>query len=421
MWSRFTNQSEFTRNILKLVSGAAFAQIITMGVSPILTRLYSEDQFGEFAIVTSIFSVIALIAGGRFEVALLLPKKRSSAANLFTISFFTNVIVSIILVIVLILMGLVLDSELTNWFFIIPLFVLFVTGIQIMNAWFNREKKYNAIAINRISSAVFNNGLAVVFGFFHIPINGLLLSNLIAGVLTVGVGFSQLKQDRKYILDEFSIRKSKVLVKKYKHFPMVNTFQALLDGLQINGLVYLISFLFGTGVVGVFSLSIRMLYAPANFIGSALAQVFYQETSEAYNNKKSLLPIVKKTLIRTIFVMSIFLITILLFGPQLFAFIFGKDWYMAGVYAQYIAPWVCLDFIRSPLSQIPLIFNRQRKMLLFSSIGNLITLGFIIIMSFYLKEIQVLLLGISILQFFSQLVLILWILGLIKKYENDLK
>lgn len=142
MWSRFTNQSEFTRNILKLVSGAAFAQIITMGVSPILTRLYSEDQFGEFAIVTSIFSVITLIAGGRFEVALLLPKKRSSAANLFTISFFTNVIVSIILVIVLILMGLVLDSELTNWFFIIPLFVLFVTGIQIMNAWFNREKKY---------------------------------------------------------------------------------------------------------------------------------------------------------------------------------------------------------------------------------------------------------------------------------------
>jgi O-antigen/teichoic acid export membrane protein len=46
------------------------------------------------------------------------------------------------------------------------------------------------------------------------------------------------------------------------------------------------------------------------------------------------------------------LLTLLLFGPQLFAFLFGETWRTAGVYAQILAPAFAIRFIVSPVSTI---------------------------------------------------------------------
>src|ERR1700737_4410061 len=58
---------------MKISAGVGAGQLATMLAGPILTRLYSVDDFGKFASVWAAGSVISSIACLRLEVAVLLP------------------------------------------------------------------------------------------------------------------------------------------------------------------------------------------------------------------------------------------------------------------------------------------------------------------------------------------------------------
>ena len=74
--------SSFATDVLKLVTGTTFAQIIAVLASPLLTRLYGPEAFGFLALFTSITSIIGVIACMRYEMAIMLPKTDEEAANL---------------------------------------------------------------------------------------------------------------------------------------------------------------------------------------------------------------------------------------------------------------------------------------------------------------------------------------------------
>ena len=45
----FKPKSEFSRNVLTLMTGTTIAQAIPIAISPILTRIYTPEDFGLFA------------------------------------------------------------------------------------------------------------------------------------------------------------------------------------------------------------------------------------------------------------------------------------------------------------------------------------------------------------------------------------
>jgi O-antigen/teichoic acid export membrane protein len=109
-----------------------------------------------------------------------------------------------------------------------------------------------------------------------------------------------------------------------------------------------------------------------NFIGGAISQVFYQQASLLKNDNEKLKKLTIGTIKKSSLVSLPFLILLLLWGPQLFAFVFGKEWEIAGEYARILSPWIFLDFIRATVSQLVLIVEKQEHFLIFSVTGNLI-------------------------------------------------
>ena len=67
-------RSEFGRNSAKLLSSNAIAQIIGLLIYPILSRLYSPDDFGLVNLFLSIGGVITLFATAEYQYAIMLPK-----------------------------------------------------------------------------------------------------------------------------------------------------------------------------------------------------------------------------------------------------------------------------------------------------------------------------------------------------------
>ena len=54
-------KSEFVRSVATLMSGNFLAQAITLGAAPIVTRLFSPEEFGLFAIIMAIIRICSLV------------------------------------------------------------------------------------------------------------------------------------------------------------------------------------------------------------------------------------------------------------------------------------------------------------------------------------------------------------------------
>ena len=75
-------------SLLKLLGSTSFAQILLIAISPILTRLYSPNIFGEFLIVTSWAYIINSLTLGRMDVVVLTSKTDKEAKNPFSLGIF---------------------------------------------------------------------------------------------------------------------------------------------------------------------------------------------------------------------------------------------------------------------------------------------------------------------------------------------
>jgi len=84
-------KEEFSKNVLTLITGTAIAQVIPIAISPILTRIYTPEEFGIYAIFVSIILIFSVISNGRYELAVVLPEKDEDAINVFALGLIINV------------------------------------------------------------------------------------------------------------------------------------------------------------------------------------------------------------------------------------------------------------------------------------------------------------------------------------------
>src|SRR5438132_626653 len=112
MIKKFFSSSEFLKNVLTVMTGTTLAQLIPIIFSPVLTRQYSSEDFGVFTLYFSTASIFSLLATLRYEMAILLPKEENDSANLFGLSLFISLIVSILSLIFVLL----LKHQLAIWF-----------------------------------------------------------------------------------------------------------------------------------------------------------------------------------------------------------------------------------------------------------------------------------------------------------------
>ena len=76
---RLLPQSAYARNVLTLMTGTTLAQAIPIAISPILTRLYSPEEFGRFQLFASVATNLAVLGCGRYEFALPLARDEAEA------------------------------------------------------------------------------------------------------------------------------------------------------------------------------------------------------------------------------------------------------------------------------------------------------------------------------------------------------
>ena len=106
--------SEFFRNLLTLMTGSGLAAFITVISAPLVTRLYTPEDFGVFALFISITSVVGAIACFRYDVAIVLPRYNYQAVQLASLSIALCVFVSLVMVVFFTVGSKYISAFLTN-------------------------------------------------------------------------------------------------------------------------------------------------------------------------------------------------------------------------------------------------------------------------------------------------------------------
>jgi O-antigen/teichoic acid export membrane protein len=411
MLKNWSIKSEFAKNVITLITGTAIAQALSLIFSPVISRIYYPVDFGFFAIFMSIVSGIAVIACGRFELTILLPEKEEDAQKNKSIALLFCISISSITTIVMsILFAL---NIVQSVYYLLTGVLVFIFGIyQINTNSALRSKNYKVIAKSRVINSVINVILSISFGLFKYLHVGMILSTLIGQTMANSLfkyPFLNQKINKSYLLS------LKPTIIKYKHFLQFNTVQALSDMFMINAMYYLLPFFYSSSLMGLYALAIRILQAPMSLIGSSLAQVFYQQATQYYKDNKPLNGLIKSTLYKAAIVALPIPVILILFGPSLFALVFGERWEAAGNLARILSPWIYFDFIRSTISQIPLILNKQKELFRYSIAGNFILVLIILLLGFYNQTIEVNFFVITITMCIYSLFLIKWIYQLTKQ------
>jgi len=145
MIKKMKPKSEFGKNTLSLVSGNIIAQSIPMILAPILTRIYTPEEFVLFATFMSIVGIFMVIATGKYEMAIVMPEKDKETINIFALSILITIFISILSLIIVSIFNeeivkLINHEELKNWLFLIPISVLVSGFLQTMNLWQIKKK-----------------------------------------------------------------------------------------------------------------------------------------------------------------------------------------------------------------------------------------------------------------------------------------
>ena len=166
--------------------------------------------------------------------------------------------------------------------------------------------------------------------------------------------------------------------RRYKKFPLVDTWSALINTISWQLPAFLLAFFFSPFVVGLYALGFQLLQLPMNFIGNSISQVFFAQGAEAHHDRK--LDKLVFSLFSILVLIGLYpFLTITIIGSDIFTLFFGEIWAEAGFYAQILSLWTFVWFLSSPLSTVYIILEKQDFGLKFNLLNILTRFGSLLI------------------------------------------
>lgn len=365
--------SDFTKNVLKHFSGTAISNLITFISLPILTRLYSPDDFGLFQLLFSTVLTFSVVSSLKLELAIVIPKHEVISKNVIKLALVVLLITTTIFSLVLFFMGdvvlsLLNASQLTPYLFYISLGI-FVNGLfQLIQYIPIRAKEYSFLAKTKIMQSGFSQTSSLIAGLLGANFLGLFLSATAGSMLNIIL----IARQNVDFFKSFSLKRMCVVLKRYKKFPIVNTPMTFLNTLANELPVFMFTFYFGPEVVGFYMAANRLIKKPISMFGQSLSQVYFQSASEAYNRGgKYLLKLFRKTVFRMSIIVGIPLTIIVFFGPDIVALVLGEEWRESGFYMQILSFWFFFQLTNYTVGTTFLIIDKQ-EISLYLIVGSLI-------------------------------------------------
>jgi O-antigen/teichoic acid export membrane protein len=376
---RLPRPTRILGGILSILAGSFVGQGLIVLSTPLLTRLFDPVDFGLWAVFSAIVSILEVVATGRLNYAIPLPGDERDAAAMVWAGIAFAVGTALAIVGTSWIIGRWLTDQigtpaLDGYWWLVAVTVLALGINDVYSGWLVRQRRYPALGRRNVVQGASQVVTQLGLGLAGVRPLGLLLG-LAAGRLVSAAG---LVVDRGAVLRRHvpSWSAVRAVVVRYKRFPLVASWAALINSVGLQAPILVIAATSPYAAAGLLGLTIRVVGAPASFLGEAVMGVFAGEAgARVRNDDGSLGTWVRGTVLRLMGIGVIPTAVLVVFGPALFATVFGAEWREAGEYAQLLCLGYYAQFAVSPVSQTLLILERQGWQLAWDTTRLVLTLG----------------------------------------------
>lgn len=372
----------FIRDVSKLSLGTLVGRVITVAALPLLTRLYSPQDFALLATYVALVSTVSVAACLRFEIAIPLAESNDDAKYLLMLALvaLTGVTIAALILVWFLplqITGWIKQPAMQPYLWIIPLGIAAIGVYSVAQYWATRARCFSQIAKTRMSQALIGVGTSLTLGWAGYTPLGLLLGNMFnasAGGFSLTIASLRNKKTPQKKMNLVGFQR---ILKKYRRYPIYSTFESLFNtaGIQIS--IILIASQAGVEA-GFLMLAIQIVAAPVTLLGGAVSQVYISRAPEVL--KEGGLKDFTKSIMRRLFRIGAGpLIMVGLLAPVLTPFVFGASWARTGVIVTWIVPWIIFQFIVSPISMALHITGNQVYAMLLQAFGLFLRVGALMI------------------------------------------
>src|SRR5699024_6731700 len=369
-------KSPFIKNVALMVTGAAGAQIITMALSPFVTRLYGPEAFGIMGTFSALTQIIIPIAALTYPIAIVLPSNDENAKSLAKLSLFITLVMAILTSIIILffneeIIKMFQLQEISSFLLFIPIVIIFAGIMQVSEQWLIRVNQFAVNAKASFLQSLITNGSKVGMGLIYptaiVLVILQVMNNGIKALMLIML-YKKTKYKSDVVESKEKIYSMKELAIKHKDFPIYRSPQVLLGAISDSLPILLLTSLFGPASAGFYNIGRTVLGLPSRLIGQAVGDVFYPRISDGANNGENITKLIKKATLLLFIIGIIPFGSVIVFGPWLFEFVFGSGWEVAGEYARWISLTSFVVFINKPAVRSMPVLNAQRLHLMYTII-----------------------------------------------------
>lgn len=362
-------ESDYFKGVLQLFSGVALAQIIYIASSPILSRIFNADAFGEYTLFINISSFISIILTGQYELSILNPRKESTAHRIIEGTFLLMISITALLEILALFFYFFAFNTIfffkSKWLILlIPFGSLAASSVGILGLWGIRVRQFSVISRNKIVENITNVLCSCSLGLLGFS-PGMILGRMI------GQGISFILYAKKYKKAREGYKSSIYLIKRtlarYIYFPLLSGPSSLINSFAYMVPSLLMTKYWGPVIFGSFGFASSVLSIPLTLVTKTLGDAFRERAARDYRNSGSC----RSVFVKTFFILLAFaiplFIAIFFLAPIYFPIIFGLGWNDAGKYSSLMSVMFFFQFISNPLASVIIIAEKQRVGLILQS------------------------------------------------------
>ncbi|MDN5062707.1 oligosaccharide flippase family protein [Aliarcobacter butzleri] len=362
---------DITKNFFILFFGTLLAQLIPILISPILTRIYAVEVFGILALFLSILAIFISISNGKYELVFFSIKSKIARVANLQLSILFTIFISIFIFILLIL-NIIFDFYTLEYIFLLLPFSILFAGInQAFQYFFNQIGLYKAIAFNKFFIAFFIAIVQVLLGFIFIQFENIgLITGVCIGYFIGLIYFLKvyLRNDTFDLLLKIDFKRVFFVFKKYKNTFHYSLPTAFINSISLNMIVFILGLLYSPVLLGLYFMATRIVNAPLSVFSSAYSNIFNEKISNSTSKQKLYI----NSFLLNLSVSIIVLTPFLLYGEDIFGFIFGDSWRESGNMIKILAPLIILNFSVGSISGIFSIFLKNEIVFIWQIIYILI-------------------------------------------------
>ena len=357
----FSAYTALFRKISDVAFGGAVAQLVVLAAALILTRLFSADALGEFALYSSTVLVLVPLMSLALPPALVLAKTQRE------IDAISRLVIRFAFAATAVLLGLLAflgaSVSFPKTYLWAPIGALAMIISAVIQQRLLRAEETAVLGKTIAFQSIASQAMKILAGLMGLVSGAaLILATLFGTLLPVA--------KKAITLPVFSSRQhwraDIQVLRDYGEFPKHQLPQQLLNAVAQALPVLMLGAMASAGIAGHYSIALLVLSLP-QVIGKYAAEGFYGHIARLGDELEGdrYVDVVRRSGLQLtgamLLTVSLPFLAVWLWGPNIFSWVFGPGWAMAGEFASAMAIWMTLSFANAPALKVLMVQRQQRR------------------------------------------------------------